>query len=741
MMVEKLRLRQRLKEDWLPLALASGALGCVAAAIMWVNWAPETAVIGYTISLGLLIGWLLAKGDASWRQVGLIHLAYGLTLTPLYLARLWPGATLLTRGWLAHSREMGQNWALFVDRVGGWLTAVSSGGTSQETIVFAFGLGLLGWLLAAYATWTTFRQRRPLNGLTLAGVLLAVNSYYGGVPLWPLLAFIGFSGLLATAVHFDQFEREWRARGSDYSDQLRLDLLLHGALAVMVVVAVAAFVPSLNYRAAAQFARQQPAIQQIEERWERLFGGVRPPTSPPQPAGQPTGSLPRSFLLGDPPELRETVVMTAVVASPAPPDADLRHWRGVSYDIYDGRGWAISAERRQAVPAGQRLTLLPAAQTTEIGQRINWLTDERVLRYVLGEPLQFDHETVTLWRGAADLTRAQGYESDYEALSRASTATAAELRLADMTAVPPALMARYTQLPADLPARVGDLARQIAGDAPTAYDQARALERFLRQYEYSLEVDLPPRRADPVDFFLFEMQRGYCDYYASALAVMARSLGLPARLVTGYLAQPPNRQGAQTIYANQAHSWTEIYLGEYGWIAFEPTAAFDAGQMTADIALAPAEAGITPPPIPEADPARRPAGVWLMIGLLLALSLTLWLISYRWRQAEAGLDGAQLAYYRLQRIARRLGQPTPPQQTPNEFAAALLAHLAATERPPRRWLPEETAVELAEPIWELTNLFVAQQYSGKRLADERRAGMVWRRLRRPLWWRKSRFYQ
>jgi hypothetical protein len=697
------------------------------------------------MGLGLLVGWLLAEHSSPGRAAAL-NLAYGLAITTIYLARLWPGTTLLTGGWLAHSREMEQNWSLFIDRVQGWLTAVLSGGASQESVVFAFGLGLLGWLLSAYVAWTTFRQRRPLNGLTAGAIFLALNSYYGGVSPWPLLAFIPLSGLTAAAIHFEQFEREWQARGSDYSDQIQLDLLLYGGVLVMVAAAAAAFIPALNYRAAADFLRQQPAVQQLDDSWERLFGGVRQPTIPVQPGGTMAGSLPRAFLLGDPPELRETVVMTAVVLGPPPPHADTRHWRGVSYDIYDGRGWAISAERRQTFPAGQPLTLPARAQTAEINQRAHWLADERVLRYILGEPLQFDHETITLWRGAVDLTRAQGYEAEYATISRVSTADAEQLRQADMSAVPPDQMARYTQLPADLPARVGDLARQIAGDAPTAYDQARALERFLRQYEYSLAVDLPPRQADPVDFFLFEMQRGYCDYYASAMAVMARSLGLPARLTTGYLAQPPDSQGVQTIYANQAHSWTEIYLGEYGWIAFEPTAPFDDGRGPEAAGLTAAETiAAAPPPIPEMEPRRRPFHLWLIGGLAAGLLMLGWL-GWRRRRAEAGLDGTQLAYRRLQAAAGRLDAPPLPTQTPAEFAAALSARLAATERPPYRWLPENTAVkftavELAPLIAEIANLFALRQYRGAAGLDAQRAQLLWRKVKGPLWWRKSWFYQ
>jgi transglutaminase-like putative cysteine protease len=719
------------QKDWLPLLLVSGALSCLGAAVILANWAPQITVVGWTIGLGLLVGWLLARGNASWRLASLIHLGYGLSITTIYLAQLWPSSRLLTDGWLAHSAAMVQQWALFVDRLGGWLLAVMANGRSQETIAFAFGLGLLGWLLTAYLTWSLFRQQQPLSGLTAVALPLALNCYYGRTPLWPLFGYILLAGLLTAVVHFQRFEQEWQQRGSDYSDELRLDAWLQSGMVVMVVTALAVFIPSLNYQAAAQLLRERPLVQQLEESWERLFGGVNVSRLSPM-SGQPVGALPRTFLLGDPPQLRETLVMTAVVQPPAVP-ADLRYWQGMSYEIYTGKGWAIGNERQQTIAAGQPLSLPPKMLAVPVRQQVAWLADARVLRYTLGEPYWFDHETITLWRGATDLSRVQSYLAGYEAESRVSSATAADLRAADMRQVPPALLARYTQLPPDLPPRVAGLAQEIAGAAATPYDQALALEQFLRQYPYSLDVTLPPPRADAVDYFLFELQRGYCDYYASAMAVMARSLGLPARLVTGYLAQPADAAGEQRIYGNQAHSWVEIYLGEYGWLAFEPTAAFADGRSIHETEMTSSATGLAaPPPLPAPDQRPRPAAVWPMLALLAGLALLFWL-AWRRQQAEAGLDGVQIAYGRLQAAARRLGQPTPPQQTPAEFATALLVHLATTEQPGRRWRSETPAADLAQPIWQLTHLFVARQYGPAHPAADKEALALWRRLRWALW--------
>src|SRR5690606_24743356 len=219
---------------------------------------------------------------------------------------------------------------------------------------------------------------------------------------------------------------------------------------------------------------------------------------------------------------------------------------------------------------------------TVFTQTVRWLVDDRTILYTVGLPLSFDQPVRLHWRGREDFSRAvrvsaaAGPGARYEATSRLVTASPAELRAAGGEAVPELILSRYTNLPEELPQRVRDLAQEVAGSHDNPYDRARALESFLRQYPYSLEVSSPPPGRDPVDYFLFDLQTGYCDYYASAMAVMARSLGLPARLATGYLAQPADENGIQTIYQINAHAWPEIYFAGFGWVEFEPTTPFPA---------------------------------------------------------------------------------------------------------------------------------------------------------------------
>ncbi len=133
----------------------------------------------------------------------------------------------------------------------------------------------------------------------------------------------------------------------------------------------------------------------------------------------------------------------------------------------------------------------------------------------------------------------------------------------------------YTQLPDDLDARIHELAERITAGHRTPYAKARAIEQYLSSnYKYVLGKDStkPPRPAgfDAVEWFLFETREGTCGQFSSAFTVLARSVGLPARVVSGWMIEPtPN---TQTVRANQAHQWAEVAFEGIGWITFEPTA-------------------------------------------------------------------------------------------------------------------------------------------------------------------------
>ena len=726
--------RAKPQEGWFPLLLLATIVACLITAVLEVGWVPEDMVVIPAALGGLLLGSLLAKRPLSTLASWILIVLYGFLLPLINLANLWPTWVALASGWEGLRQFWLQNGALFWDRAWSWGTAVSSGQSSQETVVFALGLGLASYFLTAFACWQIFRHYRPMGGLVSLGIGLALNGYFGGAQLWWTGLFVTLASLLTAVIHFTALAQEWDTNQVDYSDEVRTDLFIYAGVIAFLLLALATGLPRLSIRQLVSAFQEQPTVQQIESLLDRSFAGVQGSQQPKGADGVGgRGILPREFLLGNAPELHETVVMTAVVQS----EADLVgiHWRSLSYDVYTGRGWALSEERTEPIPANTTIPLPAVAATTAVSQTVHWRRDQRVARYTLGLPQQFNQDVETIWRGQTDLARVKGDGPIYTVLSQVSQASPALLRQTAAADVPPAIQARYTALPETLPQRVRDLAQEAAGSADNPYDQAVALERFLRQYPYSLDVRLPPSGVDPVDYFLFEQQTGYCDFYASTMVVMARSLGLPARLAIGYAAQSADAAGIQTIYEINSHSWAEVYFAGYGWVEFEPTATFTtshANRATAPVFESfedqiPEPFDGAPPPLPEIVEERPFPWIPLIIlGVLASL------IGWLWRRGQlpAGQDAVVWSYGRWQQLATKLNQSPRPSQTPQEFLSAFTGFLGEYGRFPRL----ATRLEAIRPhLDRLTALYVQRRYAGDAQSGRIQAWESWQKVKRPLW--------
>jgi transglutaminase-like putative cysteine protease len=165
--------------------------------------------------------------------------------------------------------------------------------------------------------------------------------------------------------------------------------------------------------------------------------------------------------------------------------------------------------------------------------------------------------------------------SVYSAESDLSRPSAAALRAADGAF--PNFTAAYLQLP-PLDPRIPRLANQIVGSSSNEYDKAAAIERYLNtRYGYTLQLLRAPV-ADPLANFLFDRKQGHCEYFASAMAVMLRTLKIPSRVVNGFRSDEFNDvTGNYIVRAKNAHSWVEAYFPRYGWITFDPTPGGEVG--------------------------------------------------------------------------------------------------------------------------------------------------------------------
>lgn len=333
----------------------------------------------------------------------------------------------------------------------------------------------------------------------------------------------------------------------------------------------------------------------------------------------------------------------------------------------------------------------------------------------------------------------------YQITASVSLAEPEQLRAAG-DSYPLPLLIRNTQLPPELPQRVKDLAASLTQGQETSYDKALAVESHLRTLPYNLQIEPPPFDADGVDHFLFEQGQGYSEYFASSMAVLLRSAGVPARVAVGYTTgDAADTPGRYAVTDSHSHAWTEVYFPRYGWIPFEPTpgaelpavmvpggglgAEFDGPLITGFdfdcIDEFDLECGVPLEPLPGEGglPGTQAAGNgmapwgWALvaIGAAAALSLAGWWGHRRYLSASAE---PAAVYGRLRRLAALGGVNPAAPRTPYQFGQRLDSLLPAYR----------------EPMSLIVDAYVRARYGGKApsQSDGERLAAAWLNLRYPL---------
>ncbi|HLF69780.1 MAG TPA: DUF3488 and transglutaminase-like domain-containing protein, partial [Actinomycetota bacterium] len=271
-------------------------------------------------------------------------------------------------------------------------------------------------------------------------------------------------------------------------------------------------------------------------------------------------------------------------------------WRGAVFDVYSNSMWTQSNDRKRA------LTGLHAFIPSEPANAINLRGSSEMLQTFYVEQPQpnlvfaaYRPEEVWFPVGGVRVNDRMSLQAPvvlppgtvYSVLSRVPTPSGGDLAVTT-EGTPPALLSRYTQLPSELPARVHHLAAELAGPHPTIIAKADAIQRWLRSNtRYKIDIPPQPRGTDAVDHFLFEDRRGYCEQMATAMTVMLRSQGVPARLATGYDSGDRDLlSGYFEVKQSDAHSWVEVYFPGTGWIEFDPTHAVPLASRGAEIPAA-----------------------------------------------------------------------------------------------------------------------------------------------------------
>ncbi|HEY6608032.1 MAG TPA: transglutaminaseTgpA domain-containing protein [Candidatus Limnocylindria bacterium] len=642
----------------------------------------------------------------------------------------------------------------------GWLRIVVETGYPPQMSPYAAGLGALMFATAFAAAFTIYRHDRVLDAIVLLGVAMVANVSATYTDLFALLVvFVVAALLLWLRATLADRQDAWQRRRISENLEVPQAIVRSGVIFGAGSVALAWILTTVAV--AAPLTEAWRGLDGVwvgaREQLERVFGSLTNPES--RITGSTFGS---SFTIAGEWISSDDEVLILTARRPL-------YLRTNTLDEYHGQGFRRSEWVPRTVAAEDLLfptaTLeRPIVEESAVVERIQIEMVQTIGRnlFTAGSPLRVLTPSVVLETsglpvlGGIEHATPLNPGDTYQVQAAISIATRAELGAAGRD-YPPEVEALYLGTPG-LTDRVAALAQDVTRDAENDYERVAALTAYLKSdpsFSYSTKGARPGNGEDIVDFFLFDPEAdrtGYCEYYATTLAIMVRSLGIPARVAVGFA--PGERQEDLTyvVRESSAHAWVEVYFPGYGWQIFESTPPIDPGftRATGDVGPVtrplnpgadpfgeydvfretPVEPGAEVLPIPSLAPAPvdesigggtdegRSGNALLIAAIVLVGLLVVWLRLRTTQRSWRLLPAGDRAWKQLTAAAERAGVGQRPSETIYEYAG---------------WL-EEQLPKHGEPIRTVADGKVLQSYSGRRMtmAGTRRLDEALAALRMPM---------
>lgn len=641
-----------------------------------------------------------------------------------------------------------------------WLRIVIRTGYPPQMSPYAVGLGALMFATAFMAAYALYRHHRVLDAIVLLGAAIIGNMSATYTDLFAhLLLFVIAALLLWLRATLTDRQEAWQRRRVSENIEVPEAILRSGVIFAAGSVALAWILTTV-----AVAAPLTQAWRGLDDVWvgvrdqlEGAFGSLTNPQS--RITGSsfgPSFTVAGEWISAD----DEALVLRA--RRPL-------YLRTGTYDEYTGRGMSRTEGSRRDVGPSELLfatatTERPTVEDAVVVERIEIEMMQTIGRnlFTAGSPLRVYAPSVVLESGGFPVLGGIEHanplsEGDtYQVQAALSIATKAQLGAAGRE-YPAEIAALYLDTPG-LTDRVAALAEAVAAGAENDYQRAEMLANYLRNdpsFTYASKAAVPAPGEDLVDFFLFDPEAnrsGYCEYYAIAMTIMARSLDLPARVATGFAPGERLEDGSFLVRESSKHAWTEIYFPGYGWQIFEATPSIDPRFARASGNVG---TGVRPPPTgvdplldwdvfreslpdelgpilplpsnlpnPEEPTAVAPGGeersgnalviALLVLGALVVVWLRMRSTQRGWRLLPAG----DRAWRQLTAAAERAGIGQRPSETIYEYSG---------------WL-EDQLPRHGEPIRTVADGKVWQSYSGRRLtmAATSRLEAAMARLRMPM---------
>ena len=745
--------RERLskpREGWLSLILLVVMLLSLAWAVQAAGWLEQSEYLVPVALLAALAGALLA-------------------ITPLSVALTVPISALLGALVLVWSiggeyypqlTQLGRLFALRDDLLS-WLVALLRTGYPSQLTPYALGLGVLLWTTAFMAAYTLYRHHRLVDAVVLVGAALITNMSATFTNLFGhLVLFVAAALLLWLRVTLVGRQEGWLRRRVNENAEVPAAIMRSGILFAATSIVLAWILTSVAVAAplTSAWRNLDTVWSDVQDGLDGVFGTLT--NSESRISGTSFGAR---FTVTGKWISKDDTVMTVASTKPY-------YLRTATYDVYTGRGWTRSEGQKRQVAPGNLIfpddtTERPTAEEPVV-ETVTVKMEKALGRslFAPGFPIKAFAPLVVYETakqpliGGLEAANAIAPGEAYQVSVSISHATEGQLSGAG-TDYPKAIKDLYLNT-TGLTARTRDLALQLAATAGATdpYFRAKALAQFLSQdprFTYATDAPVPTTPGqDLVDFFLFDEKGkiGYCEYYASAMVLMARSLGIPARMAVGFAPGQLNADKTFTIRERNSHAWAELYFPGYGWQIFEATKTINAaftrttggpratpppmsrarlidllekeanqtGTVSSLSSFKPLEGGFDVTRDQRPGDESRGGNALLIVALVLG---ALGFLYFRLRRSQRRwrfLPPAERAWLRLALAADRAGASPKASETIYEYSG---------------WLEEQIPKRRPE-IRTLADGKVWQAYSGRsmNLSAIERLEIAWRRIRLPLMW-------
>src|SRR6266849_1738517 len=565
-------------EGWLAMLLLMVAVYSIVFSIIFANWVSNSFILLWSAAAGLLAGLCIAK-------------IQGFPQAILHLTACLVGHWLSI--WLTSAFAFHISWLLLLEN----LRAVLGGGfntsfSANSEMVFLFYLTFLSFFLAYFGTWLIYRARLPwLVALVYCAIMLVNLNYIKQDLSYLVIIMLAALIMLIVRIHLVNQLTLWTSEGL-YIDRAWLQSITRryvqvGALFTLFILLISLMLPIVS-----QSTSGANFWNNLDNIWANITHGQFSLSSPGtllQPYQTPANFFGVQLSITGNVNLPAGKVLSYTISS----KSQSQYLEGFTYDNFDGHTWTSTtsnvgkqfAENTnlpiEAMDSKQQVTTTVTIVNPPEGTKHYLFAPSQPVSFSVPTTLYGNGIIATAWTQQNPLTPGESYQVK----SLIPGATAQKLMNIQSPQDNPNLWSNfdpsYLQTPPDLSSFpiVQRTLKQWTHGSTNVFSAMKALESHLRdqtQFKYSVTNPPVPSKVNAVAWLL-QTHQGYCTYYASAMVIMARMLGIPARIVNGFTQGNFDLQHkVWVVNGEDAHSWVQVYFPGYGWINFDPTPGYSA---------------------------------------------------------------------------------------------------------------------------------------------------------------------